>query len=86
LIFRSDILHIKATGGVNYTMPYIKSNIESWLARTEDGKSKGNLVRFVDVEGNHHLHLTDPASILPYIVRFMSQYGETGKSTFIVNA
>lgn len=35
-------MNIKATEGVNYTRPYIKTRIEDWLANGEDGKPKGN--------------------------------------------
>ncbi len=46
--------------------------MEDWLGYDDSGKEKGNLVRFVDVDGNHHCHLIDPLSVLPYIVRFMT--------------
>jgi len=70
--FRSDILYIKAKQGINYTRPYIRSRMEDWLSKEENGEPKGNLVRFVEVEGDHHLHLSKPEAIVHHIVRFLN--------------
>jgi len=74
--FESDILHIKAIDGVNYTKPFIKTRMEKWLATNPD-----HLVQFVEVEGAHHVHLVNPQMVLPFIAAFLKREKRTSKSS-----
>jgi len=65
---RSDILHIKAIQGLNYTRPYIKDRLESWLRHNKDSN---HVVKFVEVHGTHHVQLSNPEKILPSIIQFL---------------
>lgn len=62
----ADVLVIKFTDG-----PYFESR-EDQLEHVEALKRSAKSVRYVEVEGKHHAHLTNPERIAPMISQFLS--------------
>lgn len=63
----ADVLIIKCSEG-----PYFESP-EDYDEHIEALKTKSKNVRYVHVEGKHHVHLTDPDRIAPIISEFFTQ-------------
>lgn len=61
----ADVLIIKFTDG-----PYFESR-EDQMEHVEALKKGAKSVRYVEVEGNHHAHLTNPERIAPIISDFL---------------
>lgn len=62
----ADVLIIKFLDG-----PYFESE-EDYLEHVEALKTKSKNVQYVEVEGQHHAHLTHPERIAPIISKFFS--------------
>lgn len=67
LLHRSNLLHIKADGGVNYLSDYMEANMQGWL--TQDNN---NLIRFTTVkDATHQVHLIEPEKVVQDIFNFI---------------
>ena len=62
----ADVLIIKYSDG-----PYFES-VEDYMEHVEALKaSKAKTVKYVEVEGKHHTHLTNPELVAPLISEFL---------------
>lgn len=62
----ADVLIIKCSEGPYFETP------EDYLEHIEALKTKSKNVRYVHVEGKHHVHLTEPERIAPIISEFFA--------------
>lgn len=63
----ADVLIIKCSEG-----PYFEDP-EDYDEHIEALKTKSRYVRYIHVEGKHHVHLTNPERVAPIISEFLSQ-------------
>lgn len=62
----ADVLLIKFAQGPNFESP------ENFMEHVETLKTKAKSVKFIEVEGPHHVHLTNPQRIAPIISDFFN--------------
>jgi len=66
--FQSEVMYISADEGFKYMSPYLMDNIENWLR-----KRNKRSVRFVEVMGKHHCHLTTPETVFPFVFQILAK-------------